>query len=71
MRTVFWMLALGIIAAYVFFLALGAYSVGEVVVVSIVVAVLLVAWVVHGLALRREAGERGVVVRSARERRGF
>ena len=70
-RTTFWALALGIIAAYVFFLALGAYSVGEVVVVSIVVGVLLVAWVVHGLALRRQAGERGLALRGARERRGF
>ena len=70
-RTTFWALALGIIAAYLFFLALGAYSVGEVVVVSVVVAVLLVAWVVHGLALRRHAGERSAVLRGARERRGF
>ncbi len=70
-RTTFWALALGIIAAYAFFLALGAYSVGEVVVLSIVVAVLLVAWIAHGLALRREAGRRAVVLRSARERRGF
>ena len=70
-RATFWALALGIIAAYVFFLALGAYSVGEVVGVSVVVGVLLVAWIAHGLALRRHAGEHRELVRSARERRGF
>ena len=70
-RATFWALAAGIIAAYAFFLALGAYSVGEVVVLSVVVAVLLVAWVIHGLALRRHAGEQDAMLRSARERRGF
>ena len=70
-RATFWALALGIIAAYAFFLALGAYSVGEVIGVSVVVGLLLVAWVVHGLALRRHAGERDAMLRSARERRGF
>ena len=70
-RAAFWALALGIIAAYVFFLALGAYSVGEVVGVSVVVGVLMVAWVVHGLAERRHAGARAALLRGARERRGF
>ena len=70
-RAAFWTLALGIIAAYLFFLVLGAYSIGDVAVVSVVVGLLLVAWVAHGLALRRHAGERDVFVRGARERRGF
>jgi len=35
------------------------------------VAVLAVAWIVHGLALRKHAGERSLFTRGARERRGF
>ena len=70
-RAAFWTAALGIIAAYLFFLVLGAYSVADVEVVSVVVGVLLLLWIAHGLSLRRHAGERAPLVRSPRERRGF
>jgi fatty acid desaturase len=70
-RATFWALAAGIIAAYGFFLVLGAFSVGEVAVLSVVVGVLLLAWVAHGLALRRHAAQGSAVTRGARERRGF
>ncbi len=69
-RATFWALAAGIIAAYGFFLVLGAFSVGEVAVLSVVVGVLLLAWVAHGLALRRHAQD-SALTRGARERRGF
>jgi fatty acid desaturase len=74
-REVFWVVALGIIAGYVFFAALGAFSPGEVVGVSVGVGVLLALWLVHACAERwserHRAGPRDARVTSGRERRGF
>ena len=54
-----------------FFVALGAFSPGEVAVVSIGVAALAILWLVHAaLAARHARGHDPAAVR-ARERRGF
>jgi hypothetical protein len=57
-REAFWVLALGVIACYAFFLALGAYGPGDVLGVSVAVGVLVVLWIVHAWAQghRRAAG---------------
>ena len=72
MRNLFWVLSLGVIGAYLFFFALGAFSFDEVLPISIVVAVLIVLWAVHAVLQRRAAGGSldPLLVR-ARERRGF
>jgi membrane protein implicated in regulation of membrane protease activity len=72
LREAFWVLALGLIACYAFFVALGAFSPGDVVGLSIAVAVLVALWAVHVWARRRRASDaRDPRLRAARERRGF
>jgi hypothetical protein len=71
-REAFWVIALGLIACYAFFVALGAYSPGDVAGVSIAVAVLVVLWLVHAWAeSHRRADGRDPRLTAARERRGF
>lgn len=69
----FWVLAVGVIAAYVFFVMLGAFSPGDVTGVSIAVAVLLVLFVLRAVLASRRAGVHGgdPEVVPARERRGY
>jgi uncharacterized membrane protein YdjX (TVP38/TMEM64 family) len=69
-REFFWVLTLGVIAAYVFFLALGAFSPGDVLPITILIAVLVVLWLVHA-QLARHVAEHDPRARHARERRGF
>jgi fatty acid desaturase len=71
-REAFWVIALGLIACYAFFVALGAWHPGDVVGVSIAVGVLVVLWIVHAWAQshRRDEG-RDPRLTAARERRGF
>jgi len=71
-REAFWVIALGLIACYAFFVALGAWHPGDVVGVSIAVGVLVVLWIVHAWAQshRRPEG-RDPRLTAARERRGF
>ena len=73
LRNFFWALALAVIAAYLFFLVLGAFSVDEVLPLTIVVVVLAVLWVVHSVLQRRHEAEEGrdPLLTRARERRGF
>jgi membrane protein implicated in regulation of membrane protease activity len=73
LREAFWVLALGLIACYAFFVALGAFSPGDVAGVSIAVAVLVALWAVHVWARRRREADAGrdPRLRAARERRGF
>jgi fatty acid desaturase len=70
---VFWGIAGGVIVAYVFFLALGAFGSGEVEALTVVVLVLAVLWLVHAAldARHRRRGERDARTTRARERRGF
>ncbi len=72
LRNLFWVLSLGVIAAYLFFFALGAFAIDEVLPLSIAVGVLIALWVVHAFLQRRHAGRTldPLLVR-ARERRGF
>lgn len=68
----FWVLAIGVIAAYAFFAALGAFSPGDVLGVTIAVGVLLALWIVRALLARRAAAAaRDPRLVHARERRGF
>jgi uncharacterized membrane protein YdjX (TVP38/TMEM64 family) len=70
LRNFFWALALCVIAAYLFFLALGAFAVDEVVVLSVVVGILVLLWVVHAV-LQARNHDRDPRLVHARERRGF
>ena len=68
----FWVLAIGVIAAYAFFAALGAFSPGDVLGVTIAVGILLALWIVRALLARRAAAAaRDPRLVHARERRGF
>jgi Flp pilus assembly protein TadB len=68
----FWVLAIGVIAAYAFFAALGAFSPGDVVGVTVAVGILLALWVVRALVAARKARmDRDPRLVHARERRGF
>ena len=73
LRETFWVLALGLIACYAFFVALGAFSPGDVVGVSIAVGVLVALWALHVWARRRRERDADLDprLRAARERRGF
>lgn len=72
LRNLFWVLSLGVIAAYLFFFALGAFAVDEVVPLTVVVGVLVVLWAVHAVLQRRAADNTlDPSLMRARERRGF
>ncbi|HWT94307.1 MAG TPA: hypothetical protein VN238_15005 [Solirubrobacteraceae bacterium] len=71
-RNAFWVFALGIIAAYLFFFALGAFGFAEVLPVSLAVVALVLAWAVHAVLMRRHGVDgRDPRMVHARERRGF
>ena len=71
-REAFWVIALAVIACYLFFLVLGAYSFGDVLPISLLIGLLFVLWVVHALIMRRHADdEKDPRLTWARERRGF
>jgi uncharacterized membrane protein (DUF485 family) len=67
----FWVLAMGFIAAYAFFAALGAFSPGDVVGVTVAVGILTGLWVLRAVLARRAGEERDPRLVHARERRGF
>jgi membrane protein implicated in regulation of membrane protease activity len=68
----FWALAIGVIAAYVFFAALGAFSPTDVLGVTIAVGVLLALCLARAWLIRRhENAEKDPRLVHARERRGF
>ena len=72
LRNLFWVLSLGVIAAYLFFFALGAFAFDEVLPLSVAVGVLIVLWIVHAVLQRRAAnGKLDPLLMRARERRGF
>ena len=71
LRETFWILALAVIALFAFFVALGALSPTEAVVVTIVVGLLCVLWIVHAVLEGRNRDRRDPAVVRARERRGF
>jgi len=67
----FWVLLVCVVALFAFLLALGAYSPGEVVTLTIVVVVLFLAWLGHAVWVSRRADKRDPRAIAARERRGF
>lgn len=73
LRETFWILVLGLIACYGFFVALGAFAPADVAGVSIAVAVLLALWLLHVWARKRRERDaaRDPRLTAARERRGF
>jgi membrane protein implicated in regulation of membrane protease activity len=71
LRNAFWVAALGVIACYVFFLALGAFSATDVLWLTLAVAALVVLWLYHSYLESRHAGEPDPTLARARERRGF
>lgn len=70
-RTFFWILALGVIAGYLFFMALGAFSPGDVLPLSLLIAALIALWLAHAWIGRRSHAESDPRLRHERERRGF
>ena len=68
-------ICLGAVAMYVFFAALGGISPSEVILPTIVVAVLALLFLIRSLVVRHELGAGGGTtarsVNSLRERRGF
>jgi hypothetical protein len=71
-RNAFWVAALGIIAAYLFFFVLGAFSFDDSLVLSGLVIALAIMWMIHGYVNSRRRSElRDPSLVHARERRGF
>ena len=71
MSETFWMLVLAVVVLFAFFVALGAFSPGEVVVLTLVVCLLALLWVVHARWDARHRDPHDPAVVRARERRGF
>jgi hypothetical protein len=71
-RDGFWVIALGAIGCYAFFVALGAIKPDEVWGVTIAVAILLALWLARAWSVSHlEKHERDPRLAHARERRGF
>jgi hypothetical protein len=67
----FWVLILGIVVLFAFFIALGAISPGEVVWLTLAMAALALLWVAHAVwDARHRSGRDPAAIRN-RERRGF
>jgi hypothetical protein len=71
LRETFWILALAVIVLFAFFAALGAFSPGDVLWATVLVAILCVLWVVHAVLEGRHRDRRDRSIMRARERRGF
>ena len=67
----FWVLLVCLVALFVFEIALGAYSPGQVIGLSIVMVVLFALWVGHAMWVARRNDKRDPRAIAARERRGF
>jgi hypothetical protein len=67
----FWLLVLGVVVMFAFFAALGAFEVGEAVVMTVVVGLLAVLWLAHAMWLARHDDGRNPATIRDRERRGF
>jgi len=71
MSDTFWILVLSIIVLFAFFVALGAFSVTEVVWLTLGVAALAVLWTAHAVWDARHRDGRDPAAIRNRERRGF
>jgi protein-S-isoprenylcysteine O-methyltransferase Ste14 len=67
----FWVLVLAIVVLFAFFVALGAFSPGEVVGLTLAVAVLALLWIAHAVWDSRHRDPHDPAMVRARERRGF
>jgi uncharacterized membrane protein YhaH (DUF805 family) len=67
----FWVLVLAIIVLFAFFVALGAFSPGEVVGLTLAVIVLALLWIAHAVWVSRHRDPHDPAMVRARERRGF
>ena len=67
----FWILVLAVVVLFAFFVALGAFSPGEVIGLTAVVAILALLWVAHAWWDSRHRDPHDPAVIRARERRGF
>jgi TRAP-type C4-dicarboxylate transport system permease large subunit len=67
----FWVLVLAVLVLFGFFVALGAFSPGEVAGLSVAMGVLAVLWVIHAMWDARRRTGRDLASIRARERRGF
>jgi protein-S-isoprenylcysteine O-methyltransferase Ste14 len=67
----FWVLVLAIVVLFAFFVALGAFSPGEVVGLTIGVAFLAILWIAHAMWNARHTDPHDPAIVRARERRGF
>ena len=67
----FWLLVLGVVVMFAFFAALGAFSLGDALGVTIAVVVLAGLWLAHALWVSRHHTGRDPAAIRARERRGF
>jgi protein-S-isoprenylcysteine O-methyltransferase Ste14 len=67
----FWILVLALVVLFVFFVALGAFQPGDVLELTVVVAVLALLWVAHAVWDSRHRDPHDPAVIRARERRGF
>ena len=67
----FWVLLVCLVALFAFLIALGAYSPGEVIGLTIAVVAMFVLWVAHAAWVARRAKDRDPRAVAARERRGF
>jgi protein-S-isoprenylcysteine O-methyltransferase Ste14 len=66
-----WVLVLAVVVLFAFFVALGAFSPGEVVGLTLAVAVLALLWIAHAVWDSRHRDPHDPAVIRARERRGF
>jgi fatty acid desaturase len=66
-----WILILAIVVLFAFFVALGAFSPGEVVGLTLAVAVLALLWIAHAMWDSRHRDPHDPAITRARERRGF
>lgn len=67
----FWILALAFIVLFWFFVVLGAFSPGDVIVLTLAVVVLTLVWVAHAVWASRHSDPHDRAIVRARERRGF
>jgi fatty acid desaturase len=67
----FWALVLALVVLFAFFVALGAFSPGEVAGLTVVIVLLALLWIGHAVwdSRHRDPHDRAIV--RARERRGF
>jgi protein-S-isoprenylcysteine O-methyltransferase Ste14 len=66
-----WILVLAVVVLFAFFVALGAFSPGEVVGVTLFVVALGLLWIVHAVWDSRHRDPHDPAMTRARERRGF